>query len=297
MGSLIPHFGSTAALRVASRQVDPLEEGDSPSSAHDFLRVGLSFRSKVVILNLALLTLSGWLFGMVRLKWIELRTHERSELYSQRKVPQWNFTPQLNPLPKPAAASEYYEVVQRDVFAEDRTPNVVIEAKPVPPPPPSLPMPPLPVYFGTMLIGDPVIILEFPKGTQKNYHAADTVGAFQLVSFDRERVVFDWDGKTVERTLEELRNGTPDAPQSVAAASSAIFAKTASSGLNVTVAAAEPSDNSELSTRLGMDTGVGIRLCLTGETSPAGTVVDGYRKRMVNGTVGPTCSWELMNHD
>jgi hypothetical protein len=251
-----------------------------------------------MILNLILLMLSGWLPWMLRLKWIEThRRQERPELNSTQKGPEPDFPSPRNPWPKAIAGSEDKKAVQEDVFARDRTPNVIIEVEPVPPAPPPPPMPQLPVYFGTMFIGDPVIVLEFPPGTQKSYHAAETVGAFYLVSFDRERVVFDWNGKKVERTLEELRGGASAAPNLAAAPSAAISTRTAAPRSNVTTVEAEPSDKSKLSTKLGIDTGVGIRLCLGGDTSPAGTVVDGYRKRMVNGTFGPTCSWELMNRD
>jgi hypothetical protein len=233
----------------------------------------------------------------LRIKWIELHVHETSELFPSTEFPKRNFTSPSVPLPKAQVISEYNEVVQKDLFARDRSSNVTIAIERDPPAPPSPPMPPLPVYFGTMFIGDPVIVLEFPKGTQKNYHAGEKVGAVRLVSFDSEIVVFDWDGKKVERTVAQLRDGASDAAYSGAAASATTTMKTAALRSNLTSTSPEPSDRSTLTTKLGMDTGVGVRLCLTGETSPAGTVIDGYRKRKVNGAFGPTCSWELLNRD
>ena len=107
---------------------------------------------------------------------------------------------------KPMAAMDYNAAVQNNLFAKDRNPNVIVDPPPPPnPPPPPPPMPELPSYYGTMDFGDPVMMLKLPKGEQKKYHAGEKVGPFKLVSFDREKLVFEWDGKTVERKPGELK--------------------------------------------------------------------------------------------
>jgi mannose-6-phosphate isomerase-like protein (cupin superfamily) len=44
--------------------------------------------------------------------------------------------------------------------------------------------------------------------------------------------------------------------------------------------------------RPGADVGEGYRGCLPGDTSPSGTIVDGYRKVMTTSPFGVSCGWE-----
>jgi mannose-6-phosphate isomerase-like protein (cupin superfamily) len=44
--------------------------------------------------------------------------------------------------------------------------------------------------------------------------------------------------------------------------------------------------------RPGADLGLGYRGCVAGDNSPAGTIVDGYRKVMTTGPFGVSCGWE-----
>jgi hypothetical protein len=44
--------------------------------------------------------------------------------------------------------------------------------------------------------------------------------------------------------------------------------------------------------RPGADVGQGYRSCLTGDNSPSGTIVDGYRKVMTTSPFGVSCGWE-----
>jgi hypothetical protein len=182
-------------------------------------------------------------------------------------------------------------VAQKMLFAKDRNPNVILDPPPPPPPaPPPPPMPDLPAYYGTMaFFGDPVILLSLPKGPQKKYHAGDTVGPFQLVSFDRDKVVFDWNGKTVERKPEDLKEKEPSAEQVAAAAPrpSAVAA--------VKLIPDPPPDAPKLSDVIGKDNGGGIRMCVAGDTTPAGKIVDGYKKVITSNMFGQTCMWQQVN--
>jgi hypothetical protein len=242
---------------------------------------------KVIFLNVVLLALAGWFFWMLRAKWIELHRHEHTVLASsparQRVFPQAS-----PPLFKPMAASDYNEVAQKMLFAKDRNPDVIVDPPPPPPPAPAPPpMPDLPAYFGTMaLFGDPVILLSLPKGPQKKYHAGDKVGPFQLVSFDREKVVFEWDGKMVERKPEELQEKEPTQQQ--AADAHPVVAP-------VKLIPDPPPDAPKLSEVIGKDNGGGIRMCVAGDTTPAGKVVDGYKKVVTTNMFGETCMWQLVN--
>jgi hypothetical protein len=144
-----------------------------------------------------------------------------------------------------------------------------------------------------MDLGDPVVLLKLQKGEQKRYHAGDKVGPFQLVSFDREKLVFEWNGQTVERKLGELKEkeappteAVPNAPAPVAP-----VAGNASAARSLTVSAEGP----KLDPKLGADNGGGIRMCVAGDTSPPGTVLDGYRKKITTNMFGQTCMWEQIN--
>jgi hypothetical protein len=66
-------------------------------------------------------------------------------------------------------------------------------------------MPALPSYSGQMSIGEPVIFLSIAKDVQHSYHAGEQVGDFKLTSFDQDNIILQWNGKTVERKLEDLR--------------------------------------------------------------------------------------------
>ena len=65
------------------------------------------------------------------------------------------------------------------------------------------------------------------KIPQRSYHAGETVGDFKVIRFDREKIAFDWNGKTVERGVMELRpkeNATAQ-PAQVASGTPATAAK------------------------------------------------------------------------
>ncbi len=249
---------------------------------------------KLILLNVVLLALAGWLFWMLRMKWVELHKHEHTVLALSPRVRQRMLPPSPIPVFKPMAAADYNEVAQKMLFAKDRNPNVIVDPPPPPPPaPPPPPMPPLPAYYGSMTWGDPVVFLKLPKGEQKKYHVGDKVGPFQLVSFDRDKVVFDWNGKMVERKPEDLKEkeaapseAVPSPPQPAAPANAQSGARSLS-GPTV--------DEPKVSEKLGKDNGGGIRMCVAGDTSPAGTVIDGYKKKITTNMFGATCMWEQMN--
>lgn len=251
---------------------------------------------KLILLNVVLLLLAGWLFWMLRVKWVELHQHEHTVLALSPEVRKRLMIPSPIPQFKPMTATDYNAVAQNNLFAKDRNPNVIVDPPPAPPPPPPPPpMPELPAYYGTMaLFGDPVVVLKLPKGPQKNYHAGDKVGPFQLVSFSREKVVFDWNGKTVERKPEELKEKAP-APEEAAAPAPPAPAAGANTGGRAISIGGAANDDAKVSEVLGPDNGGNVRMCVKGDTSPAGTVVDGYKKRIATNMFGETCMWEKVN--
>jgi hypothetical protein len=244
---------------------------------------------KLIVLNVVLLALAGWLFWMLRIKWRELHQHEHTVLTLSPRV-RILLYPSPPPLFKPFAAADYNQVAQNDIFAKDRNPNVIVDPPPPPPPaPPPPPMPDLPAYYGTMaLFGDPVVLLSLPKGPQRKYHAGDAVGPFKLISFSREKVVFDWNGKLVERKPEDLKEKEPSVQQAAAEGPPTRVEP-------VKLIAEPPPDAPKLSPQLGADNGGGVRMCVAGDKSPPGTVIDGYKKVETMNMFGKTCMWQLIN--
>jgi hypothetical protein len=252
---------------------------------------------KLILLNVVLLALAGWLFWMLRLKWVELHQHEHTVLTLSPEVRRRLMIPSPMPQVRPMTAGEYNEVAQKNLFAKDRNPNVIVDPPPAPPPPPPPPpMPELPSYYGSMaLFGDPVVVLKLPKGAQKNYHAGDKVGPFQLVSFNREKVVFDWNGKMVERKPEELKEKVAAPEEPAAAPPPQAPAANPNNGGGARTIGGEKADAAEGSKVVGADNGGGVRMCVKGDTTPAGTIVDGYKKRIATNMFGETCMWEKVN--
>ncbi len=249
---------------------------------------------KLILLTFVLLALAGWLSWMLRLKWIELHTHERAVIASRPKGGPL-FPPSPTPIVKQIAATDYIAIPQNAILFKDRNSNVIIDPPPPPKPlPPPPPMPELPAYFGSMSFGgDPVVLLKVPKGAQKKYHAGDQVGPFLLVSFDREKIVFDWDGKTVERKPEELKekestpqDTQPNPPPSVAPVTG---------GSNVKSLSGPTTEAPAVSDLIGKDNGGGVRMCVAGDKSPPGTLKDGYKKVVTTNMFGETCMWQLVN--
>jgi hypothetical protein len=246
---------------------------------------------KLIFLNLVLLGLAGWLFWMLRVKWLELHQHEHTVLTLSPRVRQRLVIPPPNLLLKPPTAGDYLGIAKDMLFSKDRNSNVIVDPPPPPPPPPPpKPMPQLPAYYGTMaLFGDPVILLSLPQGPQKKYHAGDKVGPFQLVSFDREKVVFDWDGKTVERKPEELKEkeSVQQAQQQAEGPPTRVEA--------VKIIPDPPPNAPRVSEVIGADNGGGVRMCVAGDKTPPGTVIDGYKKVETMNMFGKTCMWQQVN--
>lgn len=245
---------------------------------------------KLIALNLVLIALGAALIWLLRVRWLEIQAHERAIFEQASRARAVLPLPPVAP-PKPVAAADYLDVAQKTLFSKDRNPVVVIE---LPPPKPEAPMPALPAYHGQMAIGDPVVFLSTGgNGGQKSYHAGEKIGPFELVSFDRENITFDWNGKTVERKLQELTPKEAPPASSQAAAQTATAPAPSAGAVSLTPTAVKAM-GAEKEPSLGADMGGGYHGCVTGDNSPAGTVKDGYRKVVVQTMFGQSCHWELV---
>jgi hypothetical protein len=242
---------------------------------------------RILLLSAVLLTLAGSLGLVLRQRWVDAHAHEQQVLSQPPHVRP--IAPPPSPPPAaPVSPADYVEVAQKTLFSQDRNPNVIVD--PPPPPKPEPPMPALPVYWGQMAFGDPVAILTVgPAGAQKSFHAGEKVGDFKLIAFDGESMTFDWNGKQIEKKLADL---AAKEGQQAAAASAAASAAPAPSPQLTSITTPAP-QTSTAPPAVGTDMGGGFRAC-TGDSSPAGTVVSGYRKVIGQSLMGPTCHWELV---
>ncbi len=259
----------------------------------------------MLLLNGVLLVLVAALGFTLREHWLSARQQENEMLQRQTQVP-----PVIPPPPLPPAKSvtpaQYFEVADRTLFSKDR--NATVIQDPPPPPPPAPPMPDLPYYHGQMSLGDPIVLLSNAKISQRSYRAGESIGEFKVIRFDRDRIAFDWKGKTVERALAELRlketaqtaqagavpSGapagavTPPAPGPVASASAFTPAK----ALSTTITSVGNNDsNSGGDSVLGPELSATERACVEADTSASGAVHSGYRKVSMMTLLGPVCYW------
>jgi hypothetical protein len=233
---------------------------------------------RIILLNVALLALAGALIWLLRTHWFEARSRE-TKVLTQRVPPKSVLAPPPPPPVKPVTPSEYFDVAQKMLFSKDRNPTVVIE---VPPAKPEPPMPALPKYHGQMAIGEPVVFLSNATQPQRGYHAGENIGDFHIANFDRDKIAFEWRGKTVERNVTDLapKDEVPAPPPQVGMPAAA------------KPVALAPTPPPKIDPALGDDMGGGFRTCVPGDSSPAGTVLAGYKKVLAQTMFGQTCHWE-----
>jgi hypothetical protein len=242
-------------------------------------------KPKFIALNLLLAVALAGIVWQARTRWNAAQTTRDANLNVKVKpVP----APPLTPAPKPdgAQATKYADVATKNLFSKDRNPNVIIDPPKVEKP---KEMPPLPVVYGVLGLpsGTKAIMAEKAGGTSRPVHAGDTIGEFKITSLDPQTVVFDWDGKPITKKIEDLidrsnatvaSNATVMGPQGNAPAPPPPPRPAAN------VAAAPGTD-------IPTSAGQSQKTCVPGDSSPAGTVVDGYRKNVVQTPFGAICTW------
>lgn len=246
-------------------------------------------RKNLIALNLlliALIALAGW---QLRVQYLD-RLSRQTEFLKAPVPPVPPPTVLLPPPPGQVSAINYLDVATKLPFSKDRNPTVVIEA------PPAKPMPPLPRYYGLMNFGTPRVILAPASGQQqKSYTVGDTIGEFRLAAIAQTGLVFEWDGKQVPAAYAEIQDRSANAPPEPASSSAASAAPQPQAAAGVKSVASVTTVASGDANRPGADTGSGIRACQPGDSSPAGAVVDGYRKLVTETPFGKSCRWEKIN--
>ncbi len=242
---------------------------------------------KIVWINLVLLASLGWGAVELRRRWLEADRNANTTLRpGAGALPATAASPPPAP-PAPAlGVAQYFEVAERLLFAKDRNPMVVVEQKQEAPP---KPMPDLPSVYGVMDLGmGPTVFMSLGAGGQQGYRVGDQVGDFKLTAASNKELTFEWEGKPIVRSLDDLvsasRKSSREAPMAAAAPPS-------SARPDFTPApVVKPPEN--VRPAPGTDIGMGRRGCVAGDSSPEGTVVDGYKKVSKQYAFGPICYWE-----
>ncbi len=232
-------------------------------------------RRKLLALDLALLALAlaaGW---QLRRQWLEARHREQTVLgRTVKPLPPPPLTPL--PIPEPVRAAAYAEVAEKMLFSRDRNPTVIVEK------PPEKPLPPLPALYGVMDLGDgpTAIMSEKAGGPGQGVRAGEKIGPFKLVSLTPQEAVFEWEGRTVSKKLEEL------IPRSSSTEAAATTPRASEQG------PPQPVVRQAAASGPGPSIGGEVRACQPGDSDPPGTVREGYRKVVTQTPFGQMCRWE-----
>jgi hypothetical protein len=233
-------------------------------------------RRRLLLLNLILLSLAAAAGWQLRVQWLSGQTEERRLLRPAAK------TTAIIPvapadIPAPASAASYSNVAQKMLFSRDRSPDVVMETAPV------KAVPAFPLAYGVMDLGSgPLVILSEKAGApNRGYSLGEKVGEFKLAALEDDELVFEFDGRTFRKRLADLKpKSEQPAPQAAASAAAAPSLP----AVKVAAIASGP----------GADMTTGIKACVQGDSTPAGTVRDGYRKVVSQTPFGAACRWELV---
>jgi hypothetical protein len=243
----------------------------------------MAANSKLIAVNIGLAAALALIAWQGRVRWVEAQAERRANL--NQPIPHI-MVPHPLPDAKPdgVQAAKYADVATKNLFSKDRNPTVIVEPVKVEAP---KPMPPLPVVYGVLTLpsGTKAIMAEKSGASSKTVHAGDAIGDFKILAMDANKVTFEWDGKPVERNIDDLvdhsgataaaAGGAPAAPPPASAAPAA-----------PPTAAALGADNGSAEAP--------TKACKPGEQSPIGTVVEGYRKTGVMTPFGlMNCSWVL----
>ncbi len=241
-------------------------------------------RRNLIAVNLLLVALIALAGFQIRRQYLE-QLRRQTEFMS---APAPAAPPPVVQVPPPASqvsAANYIGVAAQLLFSKDRNPTVTIEVPAV------KPMPSLPRYYGVMNFGTPRVILATAPGQkQKSYSAGETIGEFKLVTIAQNGLVFEWEGKTVNASYSDIIDRSTAQPESSAPAASSGPAPSAAKTVNAVTAVSSTEAN-----KPGLETGTGLKACQPGDSTPAGAVVDGYRKLVTETPFGKSCRWEKIN--
>jgi Tfp pilus assembly protein PilP len=239
-------------------------------------------RHRLLVLNILLAGVTAAVGWRLRQDW--LHDHQHASTVINRRVNPAP-APAIAPVPVPApfAAPTYADVAQKDLFSKDRNPNVVIEPVAVKPAPK---WPRMPILFGVMGLPDGLVAMlaEKPDARSRGVRTGDKIGDLKVVKLNADKISFEFEGEVKEVNVQDLIDRGGHAEVAAASAGDASVSQNPAN-----VAAQKPPPPA----KPGVEVGLGSqgKACQPGDTSPGGTVVDGYKKVIKINPFGSECSW------
>jgi hypothetical protein len=239
-------------------------------------------KHKLLLLNLVLAAATAAAGWRLREEWLRDQQHAAAELQRKAKPP---VIPPATPLQAatPFVSVTYGDVAQKNLVAKDRNPNVAVEPVAVKPKPP---WPPMPLLYGVMGLpsGMTAMLAEKRDAPTKGVKVGETVGVLKLVGLTTRTLTFEFDGERKEQRVEDLVYR--GAPEQAAAAAAPV------NPANAAAAAAQGNRNAQPpAPKPGVEIGAQMKACDPKDTSPPGTVVDGYKKISEQTPFGAACRW------
>jgi len=238
-------------------------------------------KRKLLLLNVVLIALIVAVGWRLRREWLDSKAREQAILKAQVRPPA---PPSISPLPKtqPVTPTNYLDIAQKMLLSKDRNPAVVVETAP---PPAVKPLPPLPVMYGIMDLGDGPTALMSDKAGSRHHgvRPGEKVGEYTLVALNDQEVTLEFEGRTVVKKPEELKERSQQ-PSSGADAGARTAPPPGTAAPPISSGRPEP----------GVDVAPGIRACQPGDSSAPGTVANGMRKVVTQSPFGDTCRWEAV---
>jgi hypothetical protein len=243
---------------------------------------------KLIALDLALVALLVWAGYGLRQMWQAARAREAAEFrHKTGAVP----VAPLTPLPNPPAVvpAKYKNIADKFLLSKDRNPDVPVE--PPPPPPPEPPMPALPVFHGMMNLGEgPLAFMSLNANSPyETIRPGEEIGQFKLLSVNQKEIELEWHGKKVHKLVDELLDNSQSQSQAGAPQQQQIDP---SFRTVITPQAAAPPPEPPAEKGPGEANQFGTAPCQQNDTTPFGTVRDGFRKIERITPFGRTCLWE-----
>jgi hypothetical protein len=153
--------------------------------------------NKLICFNVVLLLIVYLLAVTFQHRWTEFTTHAAAIISASRRVAPSAVVSQAISVPKPISALDYKEIAEETLFSSDRNPLIQADP-PQPPPQPQEPvLPELPIYYGQMELGTPMIILGFGSAKSRAYQVGDKIGPFILGAFQPNSVHLEWGDRTL----------------------------------------------------------------------------------------------------
>lgn len=248
----------------------------------------------LLLLNALLLSLcgvAGWRLMTLRSE----RLAEQAQFLQRKEVPP---APPALLMPRPAAPAQsnaYLEVAQKLLLSADRNPTVILDIVP-----PKV-MPALPRAYGAMDFGGGprVFMAAKPGDRQRPYAPGEQIGEFKLLTISRAGVIFEWDGKEIAASFDQMKDTSNiQARAAQASAPPPPSAPARAKLIGGTAEQAAPAPGLQTIAPSAATPGRPMpgngptRDCAPGDNAPSGTMADGYRKVTINTPMGNGCSWQ-----